>query len=125
MTMHLSTPCILAMVLAIAQAGPASACTPAIDLNGKPVVSKKIQPRATVVVEGYVELSPPSRKATLPVARLIPRKYFKGPRLPSYALNYIPNSCTVAFPTDRRVRQRVSLVPYAAGYMIVEVQRVR
>jgi hypothetical protein len=129
MTMHLLAPCILALVAAIVPAGQAAACTPSIGRDGKPVPLTKpikgIMPRATVVVEGYVELSPRSRKAALPVARVIPRKYIKGRRLPSYALNYYPTSCHVQFPTDRRFRQIVSMETYGAGYIIVGAHRLK
>lgn len=126
MTMKRLTSCILALVAAIVPASQAAACTPAIGRDGKPVPLAKpiggIMPRATVAVEGYVELSP---KAALPVARVIPRKYIKGRRLPSYALNYYPTSCHVQFPTDRRFRQIVSMEPYGAGYIIVGAYRLK
>jgi hypothetical protein len=81
--------------------------------------------RAPIVVEGYVEVLRSQTAGTaLPIARVIPRKYIKGPQRRSYSLNYVPSTCDVPFPTNKQVRQIVRLHPSGDGYLIVDVERL-
>jgi hypothetical protein len=82
---------------------------------------------APIVVEGYVvvgklEAGKPSPR---PIARLIPRKTYKGQRKPSYALNYYPSTCHVPFPTNKAKRQKVFLVGRPGSYTIIHVEPLK
>ena len=61
----------------------------------------------------------------MPVARVIPRKTYKGSRRSSYALNYYPNTCHVPFPTDKAKRQKVYLRGTNGSFYIVHVESLK
>ena len=82
---------------------------------------------APFVVEGYVvvrkfEAGKPSPR---PVARLFPRKTYKGPQRSSYALNYYPTTCHVPFPTNKDKRQKVFLYGSNGSFVIIHVEPLK
>ena len=82
---------------------------------------------APIVVEGYVEVRKfqPGKPTALPIARVLPRKTYKGAPRSSYALNYYPTTCHVPFPTDKTRRQKVYLRGTNGSFYIVHVEPMK
>ena len=119
----------IAVAAALLAEGQAEACTMPVGTNARDFNRAWLARirNAPVVVEGYVVVSkfqagkPPPR----PVARLIVRKTYKGPRKTAYALNYYPTTCHVPFPRNRAARQKVYLNGANGQFHIVHVESLK
>ena len=119
----------LAIGAAFLAEGQAAACTMPAGVSAREFYrARQAEIRnAPFVVEGYVvvgklEAGKPSPR---PVARLIPRTTYKGPRKSSYALNYYPTTCHVPFPTDKNKRQKVYLYGSNGSFVIIHVEPLK
>jgi opacity protein-like surface antigen len=119
----------IVVATALVAAAPAAACTMPVGKNARDfnrAWMARIK-EAPIVVEGYVVVSkfqagkPPPR----PVARLIVRKTYKGPRKATHALNYYPTTCHVPFPRNNVTRQKVYLNGANGQFHIVHVEPLK
>ena len=119
----------IAVAMALLGEVPAAACTMPVGTNARDFNRARLAMirNAPVVVEGYVVVGkfqagkPPPR----PVARLVVRKTYKGPRKAAYALNYYPTTCHVPFPINKAARQKVYLNGANGQFHIVHVESLR
>ena len=118
-----------ALVIALLAESHAAACTMPAGVSAREFYrARQAEIRnAPFVVEGYVvvgkfEAGKPSPR---PVARLIPRTTYKGPRRSSFALNYYPTTCHVPFPTNKAKRQKVFLYGSNGSFVIIHVEPLK
>ena len=119
----------IAFAAALLAEGHAAACTIAPGTSAREFYLAHLAEirNAPIVVEGYVvvrkyEAGKPTK---LSVARLIPRKTFKGAPRSYYALNYYPTTCHVPFPTDKTKRQKVYLRGMNGSFYIIHVEPLK
>ena len=119
----------IALAAALLVEGRAAACTLALGTSAKEFNRARLAEirNAPIVVEGYVVVrKTEARKPTsFPVARLIARSTYKGPRRSSYALNYYPTTCHVPFPTNSAKRQKVFLKGTNSSFYIIHVEPLK
>ena len=119
----------IAVAVALLAEGHAAACTlppgvSAIEFNRARLADIR---NAPIVVEGYVVVRKfeAGKPTAMPVARLIVRRTYKGPRRSSYALNYYPTTCHVPFPTNKAKRQKVFLYGTSGSFTIIHVEPLK
>ena len=122
-------PLGIAVAAALLAEGHAVACTLAPGTSAREFNRARLAEikNAPIVVEGYVVVRKieAGKPLAMPVARLIPRRTYKGPRTSSYALNYYPTTCHVPFPTNKTKRQKVFLRRTNGSFYIIHVEPLK
>ena len=120
---------IVAVAAALFAESHAAACTMPVGVSAREFNRARLADirSAPIVVEGYVVVRKfeAGKPQAMPVARVIPRKTYKGSRRSSYALNYYPNTCHAPFPTDKAKRQKVYLRGTNGSFYIVHVESLK
>ena len=120
--------CVAAAAALVAE-HPAAACTMPPGVSAREFNRARLADirNAPIVVEGYVVVRKAQAGETrsLPVARLIPRRIYKGPQNSTYPLNYYPTTCHVPFPLNRAKRQKVYLVGGNGSFIIIHVEPLK